>query len=553
MVCGRIAWWPSGVECLVTGAWRTLGPHGALLALGAWLAWRPAESHPWSAAVTAGIVLALCAWGWRRTPAATARRLAFIAAAAVLILAAGLSGWDPASAVSEVGLLVAVLGLAWLASRELPPERFPELFAVFISGLALWGLWQVVFGLEEATSMVADLPEPMQFAAAERLASGRAFASQILPSHLAVLLATALPLVVVRIRWRWSAAPWIAASILCVVGLILTRSPVGIGLAVAACTALALAHRKARMVVVALALAATLVAVVLWRGDVRQLEPVGLRLDNWRTALWEWSTAPAVGVGPGGFAQAAQSVPFRVGNRPRHAHSLPLEWLAELGPAGLIVCLAMAVALWRLARDLWPDRPELAVAVVVIPAHNLVDFSLYSSGVALPWAVLVGWAIAERGPATHVEAAPRGRIGLVVVAALVLALSVLHATSRTVGDAAAVGTSPEVQMAGALTARRLAPWRVEPLGPAASAALRSGNPAQVSEVAEELDRARWLRPRSAALAHMRARLSAALGEGPTALSEAWTASRAQPSNAEYEEYFDGVLRELEKGPAGEDG
>ena len=37
---------------------------------------------------------------------------------------------------------------------------------------------------------------------------------------------------------------------------------------------------------------------------VGELDPVRLRLDNWRTALWAWSGAPVTGVGVGGFGQA---------------------------------------------------------------------------------------------------------------------------------------------------------------------------------------------------------------------------------------------------------
>jgi len=530
----------------LTGARHFPGPQATLLAIAAWLAWQPAETHPWSAVLTAAVVLALAVWGWRRTPAALARGLAGAAGAGVLLLAAGLSGWDPASAVSELGLLAAVAGLVWLASREAPSDRRPALLALLLSGLALWGLWQVVAGFDSATTKVVELPEPMRFAAAERLASGRAFASQLLPSHLAVLFATALPLLVVRVRWRWSAALWIVGSILCIVGLVLTRSPVGIGLALAACAALGLGGRGSRMLVAVPALAVALTAVVFWRGDVLEFEPVLLRLDNWRTAVWVWSTAPAAGVGPAGFAQAAQGVPFAVGNRPRHAHSLPLEWLAELGPVGLLAFVVIAFGLWRLVRALWPHRPELAIAVVVIPLHNLVDFSLFGSGVALPWAVLLGWAIACRPRKAAAETAPVGRLALVLVATLALALTLLHATSRTVGEAAALRTSAEERLAGALQARRLAPWRVEPLGLVAAASLESGDRGRISVAAEELDRARWLRPRSAALAGLRARLGLALGEGPTAVSEAWYANQERPHGEEHTRFFEDLLLQLDR-------
>jgi len=313
---------------------RDIVAHGALLALASWSVWRPVEVFPSTAIVIAVTVLSLAVWAWQHTPRSSNPWLVMGVAAGALV-ASGISGWDPASAFVEIALLVATVVLIWLASRTSPPERLPALLALVISALALWGLWQVTGGMEQLAAEIGDLPDELRAAAAERLTSGRAFASQSLPSHLAVLLATALPLLLVRLRPRWSAAPWIVGSALCVVGLVVTRSPVGAGLALGACGALALGRTRRSIVWIAPVLIVVLAVVIVGRSDVVELEPVELRLDNWRTALWAWSQTPAAGVGVGSFAQAAQAVPFGVGNRPRHAHSLPLEWLAELGPTGL--------------------------------------------------------------------------------------------------------------------------------------------------------------------------------------------------------------------------
>jgi hypothetical protein len=417
-----------------------------------------------------------------------------------------------------------------------------------ISGLALWGVWQVVGGMDQAAAGLEQLPEGTRAAAAERLASGRAFASQILPSHLAVLLATALPLLLVRVRMRWSEALWAAGVILCVVGLALTRSPVGAALALGACVAVAYGRRQRKLLWITLVLVLVLAVVVVGRSDVLDLEPVKLRLDNWHTAFWVWSQTPAAGVGLGGFAQASQNVPFGVGNRPRHAHSMPLEWLAEMGPIGFFVCLLATVALWRLVRDLWTERPELSVALSVIPAHNLVDFSFYSSGVALVWGVLVGGGMALRarhhGP---VSPPPTGRALFVSVVAVALAVAVLHVTSIVVEESAATRTDLVERFDGAVQARRLAAWRVDPLGLAANSALEAGDPQLISAARTELDRSRWLRPRSAAIAGLRARLAIAAGEGPTAISEAWISAHELPSNEAHLRNLETLLSRVEPG------
>ena len=531
---------------------RDIAAHGTLLVLVSWCVWRPVETFPTTAVVVAAAVLGLAVWAWRRTPRGSNPWMVLGVAGGVLA-ASGLAGWDPASAVVEIAVVAVVVALIWLASRLQPPEQWPALLALAISALALWGLWQVVGGMAQAAAEIGHLPDDIRAAATERLTSGRAFASQTLPSHLAALLATALPLLLVRLRPRWSAAPWAVGSTLCIVGLAITRSPIGVALAMGACSALVLARRRRSLIWITLVLVLVLAVVVVGRGDVAELEPVRLRLDNWQTAVWVWSQSPAAGVGFGGFAQAAQAVPFEVGNRPRHAHSMPLEWLAELGPAGLLTCALVAFALWRLLRDLWPERPELSVALAVIPAHNLVDFSFYSSGVALVWAVLVGWGMSLRRHAREAASPPaRGRIVFVSAATLALAATALHVTSIAVEESAAVREDPVERFDDAIQARRLAPWRVEPLGLIANAAFEMKDPQLVSAAREELDRGRWLRPRSAAIGGLRKQLAIADGDAPTAIAEAWTSAHEQPSNESHIEEFEALLSRLEPGAVDDD-
>ncbi len=240
------------------------------------------------------------------------------------------------------------------------------------------------------------------------MASGRAFASLPLPSHLAVLLATALPLLLVRVRATPRGLIWVAAAVVTILGLVATRSPVGLGLAVLAVAPILVGRHRAAMLLVVGSLVVAIAAVVVVRPDVAKLEPVSLRLDNWRTGVWLWTTSPASGVGVASFAQASQANPLAVGNRPAHAHSVAFEALAELGPAGLVGVVLLGLWLLRLTTDVWKSNPALALAIAVVPLHNLLDFSLFVSGVALPWAVLLGWAVALSKPP---ERQPNGGAG----------------------------------------------------------------------------------------------------------------------------------------------
>jgi O-antigen ligase len=526
-------------------------PQTVLVVVGLWAAWRPCETSTWSAALLAAAALVLLPWALDRTHDAGARA-GFSAAVAVALYGGlrALSGWDPATAVGEAGLVIAVAAAIFLASREPPSENTLRWFALGLAALALWAAWQVAAGLELARAAVPDLPPHMQANALERLASGRAFASFVLPSHLAVVLATVLPLLIAGIRKSAAGAASILGCALCVVGLLLTQSPIGIVLAAAAGLAVVAGRRRWPAAAAAAVLACGAVAAFVMRPDLAALEPVRLRLDNWRTAVWVWSTSPVAGVGFGGYGQASQAVPFEVGNHPAHAHSLPLEWAAEFGVVGVLAVILGVLGLATLVRRLWPERRALAVAIVVVPIHNLLDFSLYTSGVAVVWALLVGWGLAaDRRPSTGAVAGWL-RLAAFAGAAVVVGVTSLHATSVVVQRSAAAQAASRARFDGLVRAHQLAPWRLEPVTMAAIEGLESGDGPTIVAAARLLDDSRALRPASASLAALASRLAAVQGHAPRAVSEAWTAAHAQPFARAHREHLDTLLGRLAEGDDG---
>ena len=164
----------------------------------------------------------------------------------------------------------------------------------------------------------------------------------------------------------------------------------------------------------------------------------------------------------------------------------------------------------------------------------------------MPWAVLAGWAAACRGGVPSGEAA-RGRVFLVLSAALALALVVLHVTSIKVEESAATRVTAEERTAAGLEACRLAPWRLAPVGLVARSAVESGDRLLIQTAAEEMESCRWLRPRSSALALERAQLALALGEIPTGVSEAWSSRNDNPSRAGASDFADQLIDRLDRG------
>ena len=71
-------------------------------------------------------------------------------------------------------------------------------------------------------------------------------------------------------------------------------------------------RRRWSAVAVVAVLACGAAAAFMVRPDLVALDPVRLRLDNWRTAAWVWSTSPVAGVGFGGAITHCQRCKVKV-------------------------------------------------------------------------------------------------------------------------------------------------------------------------------------------------------------------------------------------------
>ncbi len=522
-------------------------PGVILVCAGILAVWRPVETHPLTGVVLAVAFVVLIPWAWERTSANGARRSAGWTALWLVFLVVGQAGgWDRSEALAQAFLAGAVMAAIWVASRHSPEDWMIDVFALGLIGLAIWGLSQSLGGLDDLRVLIEGLPEHLRAGALARIDRGRAFASLLLPSHLAVVLATALPILMVRINRDARGFFFGLAFTLGLVGLVATRSPVGVFLALGSCALVLVASRR-RYLYWALGLGFVAITVVVaFRPDVLRLKPLVLRLDNWGTALWVWSTAPVSGVGLGGFGQAAQSVPWPVGNHPVHAHSMPLEMFADLGVFGLGIWFGAMVWILCVAKRLWPRRPDLAVALLVIPAHNLVDFSLYTSAVALPWAIMLGWSLAltRDGGEAEVPVSPGLRWIPVLGGAAAAAVTLLVSTGFILEEAAR-GEGPfERRFGWATSAALLTPWDADATDLVGVLALERGDPEIARESLSFLEIRNWQRPRSAARIQLMGRLSTVAGDPVSGIANLWRARESQPYSGRRQKDFEIAAEEL---------
>jgi O-antigen ligase len=191
------------------------------------------------------------------------------------------------------------------------------------------------------------------------------------------------------------------------------------------------------------------------------------RADYWRIALDAYADHPALGSGAGTYElHWHRERPTAFGAR--DAHSLYLETLAELGPVGLLLLLAVLcvpfVALPR-AREA-PLAAAALGAYAAYLAHAALDWDWEMPAVTLAAIACAGvLLVSARRPPDDRGLDPRARAAGLAAAALLGAFAFVayigNSALATASDAAALGRH-ERAAADARRAARWAPWAAEP-------------------------------------------------------------------------------------------
>jgi hypothetical protein len=174
----------------------------------------------------------------------------------------------------------------------------------------------------------------------------------------------------------------------------------------------------------------------------------GYRLDFWREAIAVVTHHPLVGSGFRALASVANPLVPRSWPRSPLAHNGYLQALSDGGLVlGIPVCIAAALLLWRLLRQLrdairraeaTPVSIAVPVALAALLAHSFVDFD-WSYAALFALTAVLGGLVLGRLPVTS-SAAPapvtstghsRVRVGLALIAVGVVTLALSVYTART--------------------------------------------------------------------------------------------------------------------------
>ncbi len=192
-----------------------------------------------------------------------------------------------------------------------------------------------------------------------------------------------------------------------------SRAGTALGVVALAWTALVAGRRRLRRPAVALALLLACAAVPLaqigadrlaarYGRAVDDVAAAGGRVTVWRDTLRLAAAFPVAGTGFGTFERVYPS--FRspeVRLHYSHAHSEPLQWLAEGGLVGALLLLAALVPLLRravacLSGSAGALPVGLAAGLAAIGLHGFVDFPLRIPALAGLAAVLAGAVLGAR-------------------------------------------------------------------------------------------------------------------------------------------------------------
>ena len=325
---------------------------------------------------------------------------------------------SPAAALAEaqrVALYAVVAAAVLTCGRRIPAGGGVAAAATVV---ACWNLVTRVNGIGGSTGAGS---EPVGYA-----------------NSLALLCVLGLLLLPRRPRWAWPAALPLTAALL-------LQHSAGAYAALAVGVAVLLAPRW-RLLLVGGGIFVLLTSPYVAGGHERN--------HYWRVALHDARTHPVLGSGAGTFVNAwtrDRDVPLQT----REAHSLYVETLAELGPIGLVLVLAVFAIPVAAARR----RPDLAAAVGAYAVGAAVDFHWELAGVTVPAILLAACAVA--GP----RALPAPRRVIVPVAAAVVVAATLayvgNARLAAAQDAARAGDFAAAQ-AEARQALRWQPYSPEP-------------------------------------------------------------------------------------------
>lgn len=435
--------------------------------------------------------------------------------------------------------------------------------SIFVAVYAVYQYFFLWEGMRSTAQAMAGMSAAQASALRHRLAGMRVFSVFALPTTLSDFLALTFPLNVALVltsiqrpvRMLVTAIPLLVN----LWALFLTQSFTGF-LSLAFCVGVfylsgerivAKVRRQWKLTVV---LALFFVAAFAFLLYVRKMilvdtvaeNPLALRMVNWRIGLSAVKDYPIIGVGLDNYQTVYTQYMKSGEHQARHAHSAPIEMMAEMGVLGgtafLLLIARWLLRAWHLLRrpqESGPERIGLALSFFAISFQNLLDIGIYFPSQGFLTFMLAGLM---DGPADTGKVSsgipPRWRLGLALVAIIAglgaaLLCRRLMFAELAYREAVELYTAGDTPAADARVRESIAidPEPYEPFELLGSHQLRAGNAGSAAYAS--YSQALLRSPLTASLHRGLSFAAAQTGEPLRAYMEARRAAELFPANAAY--------------------
>lgn len=207
---------------------------------------------------------------------------------------------------------------------------------------------------------------------------------------------------------------WTAVAVALVVATLLTRSTAGIAVLVLAAALLLLAGgvrwpplvATGGAVVVSFVFGVTVLLAV--DGSAPVADAAVVRIEMWSAAVDLAREEPVRGLGPGAFEERN---PVTQDADLRWVHQEYLELAVELGGVGVVLVVALGLAVLGRLSLAGGDGTAAAAAVTIVAVHGMVDHVWHSPAVLVVSALLIGDATGDKDRGAGISSHARWRNG----------------------------------------------------------------------------------------------------------------------------------------------
>lgn len=355
---------------------------------------------------------------------------------------------DPPSTWRELGKAAAVLAVFLFAYHLGAGRRAPRRMIYTVAGA---GIVALLLGLGHAA--MGEKSIFGFFATAPKLLVVGPFINRNHTAEFLELAAFACLALALLGRNRWIAWGWLAGAAALAGGAIATLSRASVLALAAGGLAFAVLARGSdgdgnspqhrtiswKKVMLVATLGAVVLAGALGAGALMERLTAADLNREVRPSLWADAfsvvRAHPAGIGKGAFEyvypayENPQAIKSPTASRYGFVENGPLQLLIDTGWAGLVLVLVAAGFLIReLVRSgLGRAEAALLAGIVAVLAHNLLDFGLETSGIAVPFAAILGTAVGRVRPSEPVRM--RGTIFAPLLAVAGLAVGIIALAS----------------------------------------------------------------------------------------------------------------------------